>query len=58
MAVVQKTFRLTTRGHGDVVDITEQVARAISESGIQQGVVNVAGIGSTLGITTLEYEPG
>ncbi len=58
MALVQKSFRLASRGHCDVLDVTSQVARIIAESGIQQGIVNVAGIGSTLGITTLEFEPG
>jgi secondary thiamine-phosphate synthase enzyme len=58
MSVLQKTFRLSTRGHSDVRDITPQVARIVTESGIRQGIVNIAGVGSTLGITTLEFEPG
>jgi secondary thiamine-phosphate synthase enzyme len=58
MGVLQKTFRVSTRGHSDVLDITVQVARIVTESGIQQGIVNIAGVGSTLGITTLEFEPG
>jgi secondary thiamine-phosphate synthase enzyme len=58
MAVLQKSFRISTHGHGDVLDISAQVGRIVSESGIQQGMVNVAGVGSTLGITTLEFEPG
>lgn len=58
MGVHQATFRLSTRGHCDVVDITARVERIVAESGLRQGVVNVSGRGSTLGITTLEYEPG
>src|ERR1039458_10191719 len=58
MGVLQKSFRVATRGHSDVLDITPQVARIVAESGVQQGIVNVAGVGSTLGITTLEFEPG
>jgi len=58
MAVLQKSFRVSTRGHGDVVDITDQVSRIVSVSRIQQGIVNVMGVGSTLGITTLEFESG
>ena len=58
MGVLQKTFRVSTRGHSDVLDITVQVARIVTESGIRQGIVNIAGVGSTLGITTLEFEPG
>src|SRR5579862_1483045 len=58
MPVLQKSFRVSTRGHGEVLDITTQVTRIVAESRIQQGIVNIAGVGSTLGITTLEFEPG
>ncbi len=58
MAVFQKTFRLSTKGHCDVLDITDRVARIIAESRLKQGVVNISGRGSTLGVTTIEYEPG
>ena len=58
MPVYQKSFRISTRGHGDVLDITSAVGRIVAESGIAQGVANVAGVGSTLGITTVEFEPG
>jgi secondary thiamine-phosphate synthase enzyme len=58
MGVLQKAFQVATRGHSDVLDITPQVSRIVADSGIQQGIVNIAGIGSTLGITTLEFEPG
>ena len=40
------------------MDITAAVARIVADSGIRTGVVNVSGRGSTLGITTLEFEPG
>src|ERR1700691_273747 len=58
MAVLQRNCRVSTRGHSDVLDITPQVARIVAESGIRQGIVNIAGVGSTLGIATLEFEPG
>jgi secondary thiamine-phosphate synthase enzyme len=58
MAVYQKSFRLSTKGHCDVIDISREVHHIVAESRIQCGVVNVSGKGSTLGITTLEYEPG
>ena len=58
MAAFQKEFRISTRGHCDVLDITAQVARLVAASGIQTGIANVSGVGSTLGITTLEYESG
>ncbi len=58
MAVYQKSFRISTRGHADVLDITSQVERVVRESKIRYGVVNVSGKGSTLGVTTIEFEPG
>lgn len=58
MAVHQKTFQVSTRGHCDVLDITAKVARIVSESRIEAGIVNVSGRGSTLGITTIEFESG
>lgn len=58
MAVFQTSFRISTRGRADVLDISAQVDRAVSESKVQYGIVNVSGLGSTLGVTTIEYEPG
>ena len=58
MSVFQRNIQVRTQGNGDVLDVTAQISRAVAESGMRQGIVNVAGRGSTLGITTLEYEPG
>ena len=58
MAAFQQSFRLSTKGRCDVRDITPQVERIVVESRLRQGIVNVSARGSTLGITTLEYEPG
>jgi|SRR5450755_4307134 secondary thiamine-phosphate synthase enzyme len=58
MPVFQKNFRVSTRGHGDVLDVTDQVSRIVADSRIRQGIVNITGMGSTLGITTLEFESG
>ena len=58
MPVFQQRIRVSTRGRSHVLDISADVARIVAASGISQGIVNVSGIGSTLGITTLEFEPG
>jgi len=58
VAVFQERIRLRTKGRCDVIDITGEVRRIVQQSGLRAGVVNVAGVGSTLGVTTLEYEPG
>lgn len=56
--VFQKEIHLSTRGRCDVRDITAEVDDIVASSGVQTGIVNVTGIGSTLAITTLEFEPG
>src|SRR5580658_8434876 len=58
MAVFQQTLRLKTRGDCHVIDITADVIRVVGASRLMQGIVNISGVGSTLGITTTEYEPG
>jgi secondary thiamine-phosphate synthase enzyme len=50
--------RLGTRGQGDAHDITRTVASAVAETGVRHGLVTVAVIGSTAGLTTIEFEPG
>lgn len=58
MAVRQSVIHLSTKGRCDVLDITGRVGLVVEKSGIHTGVVNVSGVGSTLGITTLEFESG
>lgn len=58
MAAFQRTIRLKTDGHTDLIDITPDVERIVAESGVREGIVNVAGLGSTVGITTIEFEAG
>lgn len=49
---------LDTAGQGDTQDLTSLVARAIAESGMSAGLATVSVVGSTAGVTTLEFEPG
>ncbi len=58
MEVFQESIHLRTKGHSDVAEISWRVEEIVRKSGIFTGMVNVAGVGSTLAITTLEYEPG
>jgi secondary thiamine-phosphate synthase enzyme len=58
MTVFQQSFQVSTRGECDLIDITPQVAELVRESGVRTGIVNVAGRGSTVAITTIEYETG
>ena len=56
--VITNELRLQTKGHCDIVDITPRVKRALSESGLRDGIVTVFCPGSTGGVSTIEYESG
>jgi secondary thiamine-phosphate synthase enzyme len=56
--VVTRTHNVATTGQGDAHDLTGVVARAVAESGIDAGIVTVFVVGSTAGVTTIEFEPG
>jgi secondary thiamine-phosphate synthase enzyme len=58
MTVHGGLLRLDTPGNGQIVDITEGVARVVGAAGVERGVVTVFATGSTAAITTMEYEPG
>lgn len=51
-------IKVSTQGNCDIVDITGQVSEVVGRLGIREGVVTVFNVGSTAGITTIEYEPG
>jgi secondary thiamine-phosphate synthase enzyme len=51
-------FRLSTRGDGDILDITDRVAAAVTESGAADAQATAFVRGSTAAITTMEHEPG
>jgi secondary thiamine-phosphate synthase enzyme len=58
MAAHAGLLRVATRGDGEIVDLTEGVASVVQASQVQTGVVVVFGVGSTLAVTTMEYESG
>ena len=58
MTVHGGLLRLETPGNGDIVDITAGVASVLDTSGVDRGVVTVFATGSTVAVTTMEYEPG
>ena len=58
MTVVTKYLNFDTKGNADIIDITDDVTVAVNESKIEEGIVTVFAPGSTMAVTTLEYEPG
>jgi secondary thiamine-phosphate synthase enzyme len=54
----QQQIVLSTKGHGDMQDITDAVAKAVQASRVKTGMVNVFNLGSTAAVGTIEFEPG
>jgi secondary thiamine-phosphate synthase enzyme len=58
MTVKTASIPLSTRGNADMVNVTDQVAKAVMESGIKDGIVTIFTPSSTSALTTIEYESG
>jgi secondary thiamine-phosphate synthase enzyme len=56
--IVTKRIQLSTRGNGDVLDITDEVGHQLRSSGLKDGIVSLFTPGSTSALTTIEYESG
>ena len=56
--VYQQSFKVNTNGFTDILDITEQVTAILQDSKKKDGIINVFVVGSTAGITTIEFEEG
>jgi secondary thiamine-phosphate synthase enzyme len=56
--VFQQQIALHTKGHGDMHDLTERVAKIVADSGVKSGIVNIFNVGSTAAVGTVEFEPG
>ncbi|HZA07925.1 MAG TPA: secondary thiamine-phosphate synthase enzyme YjbQ [Nitrososphaeraceae archaeon] len=58
MTIITKTIQVKSRGENDMIDMTKQTSRLITESKLEEGLVTVFVSGSTAAISTVEYEPG
>ncbi len=56
--VQSEYIEFSTGGDADMVDVTEQVARVVTDSGLTGGIVTLFTPSATSGLTTIEYEPG
>lgn len=56
--VHQEQITVSTKGHGDMHDLTDSIDRVVKKSGIQVGMAHVFNIGSTAAIGAIEFEPG
>ena len=56
--IYQREIQLHTSSHGQMHDLTSEVARIVADSGMRCGLVHVFNVGSTGAIGTVEFEPG
>ncbi len=54
----RKTLEVSTRGEGDILNLTPEVQKMVRESGIREGLVHLFVTHSTAALTTIEYEKG
>ena len=58
MTVHSGQLRFSTRGDGDVIDLSEGVQSVVAQSEVEEGLASVFVPGSTAAVTLMEYEPG
>jgi secondary thiamine-phosphate synthase enzyme len=56
--VIQEQLTVSTQGHGDMHDLTEQVADVLTRSQVRAGLAHIFHLGSTAAIGAIEFEPG
>ena len=58
MDIFTDTFNISTKGYTHIIDITRYVQKIITDQKFTEGQATVFSIGSTTGISTVEFEPG
>ncbi|MCS4541353.1 MAG: secondary thiamine-phosphate synthase enzyme YjbQ [Euryarchaeota archaeon] len=58
MAIVTKHLNLHSKGETDIINITNDIAKAIEATKLKDGIVTIFVPGATGALTTIEYEPG
>ncbi len=58
MTVRNSKFQINTKGYTDIIDITHKVKNEVYKYGLKDAIVHVYVAGSTVSLTTIEYEPG
>src|SRR5688500_10409115 len=56
--VITKSQEIGTTGQGAAHDVTSVAAGVLAGSSLSSGIATVFVVGSTAGITTIEFEPG
>lgn len=58
MQIVTRTIYIKSIGEGDMIDITPETSKILTQSKLKDGIITIFVSGSTAAVTTIEYEPG
>jgi len=58
MTVYNENINVNSKGENDIIDITKDVQKVVSNSGLKEGICLVFVTGSTGTLSTIEYEDG
>ncbi len=58
MRVYRESFTISTKGEGDMVNVTDMVEGVVARSGVKNGLAHVFAPHATGVIVLTEYEPG
>lgn len=58
MAVYNEKININSAGENDIIDITDDVQKIVTHSGLNEGICVVFIPGSTATLSTMEYENG
>ncbi|RCK77444.1 MAG: hypothetical protein IGBAC_1753 [Ignavibacteriae bacterium] len=58
MKIYTEYISIPTKGNNDIIDITDHILKVLRNSKIKDGILTIFVVGSTVGLTTIEYEPG
>ncbi len=58
MRVITKELSYNSRGNTDIIELSTDLEKLLGEQEIDSGLMTVFVVGSTAGITTIEYENG
>jgi secondary thiamine-phosphate synthase enzyme len=56
--IYQREIQLQTSQHGQMHNLTDEIAQLVGQSKVRSGLVNIFNVGSTGAIGTIEFEPG
>ena len=56
--VETREIKVKTKGNCEIIDITDRAQDAVTNSKISEGILTLFNVGSTAGLTTIEFEPG